>query len=393
VKRVAITGVGLLSVAGRGVEAHARALFQAGPVELGPVTLFSEGDVPSSPVAQVPEKAFEKGPRDSRTDALALAAAHDARQMAGPGLDSSGMVVVGTTTGGMDLAEVGYLESRLQKKPLSSGFFRRHPAGAVTDRIASVLELHGERQTFSTACSSSANAIGYAALRIGMGATPWALAGGVDALCQLTYFGFHSLRLLSPRPCQPFHQDRVGLSLGEGAAFLVLEDETLALGRGARILGYVRGWGCTADAHHLTAPDPTGRGAAEAMTEALRDADLTAAQLGYVNAHGTGTPANDRAEALALHVALAGHVPPVSSTKGLTGHTLGAAGALEAALTVLSLQRGLLPSTLRLDRPDPQTELPHIVGTPLKRSVQFAMSTSFGFGGNNAALILERGLS
>jgi 3-oxoacyl-[acyl-carrier-protein] synthase II len=410
VRRIAVTGIGLLSVAGRGLRAHTDALNERQLPSFAPVRGFETSDVPVSPVAQVDDALFERAAADSRTDALALAAAVDAVEHSGQTAPAGGILVLGTTTGGIDLSESEYLRASasrgLDKLTPSLGLsvaersrspvrslhgFRRHPAGAVTDRLATRLGLSGERQTFSTACSSSANAIGYAAMRLDMGAADWALAGGVDALCRLTYFGFHSLRLLSPAPCMPFHVKRSGLSLGEGAAFVVLEAEERALARGARIWGFLRGWGCSADAHHLTAPDPQGLGAAAAMRSALNDAGLELSAIEYLNAHGTGTPANDVAESLAVSSVFGDSPPRVSSTKGLTGHTLGASGALEAALSWLAMADGVLPRTLRLDAPDPKAALPHIQGEPLRQSVRFAMSTSFGFGGNNAALVLERG--
>ena len=217
-----------------------------------------------------------------------------------------------------------------------------------------------------TACSSSATAIGYAADRIRLGHVDVALAGGAEGLTRLTYAGFGCLRATAPgdEPCRPFDAERKGLTLGEGAAVLVLEDYERARARGATILAVVAGWGITADAHHMTAPHPEGEGAARAMRMALDDAKLSADAIGYVNAHGTGTPHNDAAETLAIKRVLGARAPsvPVSSIKSMVGHTLGAAGAIEAVASVLSLARGFLPPTVHLRTPDPAFGLDYIPG-------------------------------
>jgi 3-oxoacyl-[acyl-carrier-protein] synthase II len=392
VGRVAITGLGILSALGRGIAAHQEAL-RAPRSPFSGVTRFSTQGIPESPAAQVQDELFTQLPHDSRTDALALTAATDALEDAAFGAGSTperGLIVLGTTTGGLDRSEGEYLRAGMSASQAVRDAGRRHSAGAVADRIAQRLLIQGERHTFSTACSSSANALGFAAQKIHAGA-PWALAGGVDALCALTYYGFQALRLLSPTPCQPFNRQRLGLSLGEGAAFAVLEPEASARARGARVWAYLEGWGCSADAHHMTAPEPSGRGAADAVRMALAAARLTPERIDYVNAHGTGTAANDRAESLALNAVFGERCPQVSSTKAMTGHTLGASGAIEAALTALSLSGGFLPPTLRLDDADPELRLAFVPPEGLRGDFQNAVSTSFGFGGNNAALVLSRG--
>jgi 3-oxoacyl-[acyl-carrier-protein] synthase-1 len=210
----------------------------------------------------------------------------------------------------------------------------------------------------------------------------WAIAGGVDALCRVTYCGFYSLKLVSEAACRPFDRTRNGLSLGEAAAFVVLEPEEKAKGRA---LGRVTGWGCAADAHHMTAPHPEGLGAIRAMKAALEDAGHP--MVDYVNAHGTATPANDKMEALALAGVFGSRTPPTSSTKGHTGHTLGAAGAIEAVFSMIAIREGVLPKTVGLTEPDPELRVTHADGS--RKSVRCVMSSSFGFGGNNTVLILE----
>lgn len=383
-KRVAITGMGVVSALGRGVPAHSDAL-KHGRTGLSPLTLFTAEGIGARPVGQVAPEHLWKSERASRSQRLALTAASDA--LAGLTLRGAGVIAVGSTTGGIDGTEAHYLKHRGKEGAEDRELLRNHPLGTIADRVAAELSLQGERHTFATACSSSANAIGYAAMRIGAGA-PWAIAGGVDALCRITYSGFYSLKLVSEGRCKPFDRTRNGLSLGEAAAFLVLEPEETVRARGGHVLGWVTGWGCSADAHHMTAPHPEGAGAIRAMKLALEDAGKSPADVHYVNAHGTATPANDRMESLALQAVFGAAMPPVSSTKGATGHTLGAAGAIEAVFSVIAMREGFTPRTVGITEPDPEAKVRHAVDGPA--DVRCVMSSSFGFGGNNTALILER---
>jgi 3-oxoacyl-(acyl-carrier-protein) synthase len=325
-----------------------------------------------------------------RSISLALNAAHQA--IGAATLDVPGVLAIGTTTGGIFESEEHYLKYRGRQGSSDRTLLKHHSAGTIADVLAATLNLAAERYTFSTACSSSANAVGFGASLVEQG-SPWALVGGVDSLCRLTYCGFHALKLLSNAPCRPFDRDRQGLSLGEGAAFLLLEQDERAKDRGAPILGYVGGWGCSSDAYHVTAPDPEGQGATAAMRAALADAGLNPSDVDYVNAHGTATSANDRAEAIALETVFPGPEPLTSSTKGATGHTLGAAGAMEAVISVLSLSAGYAPATVGLKNPDPQLRIRHVPAGGVFASLGVALSNSFGFGGNNAALVLMKSSS
>lgn len=383
--RVAVTGMGLISGVGRGVGAHLAALRDARS-GLGALTLFTAEGIEPRPAGQVADALFADATSGGRTHRLALAAAGDAVKGFRP--QAPGVIALGTTTGGILETEQHYLAHRGKPGPEDRALLKNHALGTVADRLGSGLALEGERHTFATACSSSANAIGYAAQRVQSGA-PWALAGGVDSLCRTTWCGFYSLKLLSPFACRPFDKGRQGLSLGEAAAFLLLEPEAAARARGAQILGLVTGWGCAADAHHMTAPHPEGHGAARAMQEALKDAGLSPADIDYVNAHGTATPANDRAESLALRAVFGERQPKVSSTKGITGHTLGAAGAIEAVISLLAIGEGFLPPNVGLQEQDPECAVNLVEGAAKAAKVRRAISNSFGFGGNNAALVLE----
>lgn len=385
-KGVAVTGLGMISALGRGSKAHADGL-RSGVSPLAPLTLFQTEGLDARPVGEVKDALLGGQPWHSRSQRLARAAADDA--LGGFVPSGEGILAIGSTTGGILESEQHYLKHRGKAGEADRALLTNHAVGTIADRLARDLKLGGERHTFATACSSSANAIGYAAARVEAGA-PWALAGGVDSLCRLTWAGFYSLKLLSAAACKPFDVARNGLSLGEAAAFLLLEPEAAARARGATIFGFVTGWGCSADAYHMTAPHPEGVGAIAAMRAALADAGCGPEEIGYANAHGTATPANDKAEGQALKAVFGAKVPPVSSTKGTTGHTLGAAGALEAAICVLAMREGFLPGTVGMTDVDPATGVEPLRAT-IDAKVTKAISNSFGFGGNNAALVLERG--
>jgi 3-oxoacyl-[acyl-carrier-protein] synthase II len=270
--------------------------------------------------------------------------------------------------------------------------------GAGAANVAIDLGIRGPAIGNANSCASGATAIGQALHAIRAGIVDAALAGGAEApLAPLTFGAFAMIRVLSGRnddpgsASRPFDADRDGFVMGEGAAVLALEAWDAAERRGARILGELAGFGASTDAHHLTAPLPSGEAAAAAASAALADAGIAAEEIGYVNAHASSTPLNEVAEARALLLALGEHgaTVPVSGTKGLYGHALGASGAIEAAITVQALCRGLLPGTCNLRRLDPEVEL-NVLREPIPAPLLAALSTSFGFGGMNAALVMRR---
>jgi 3-oxoacyl-[acyl-carrier-protein] synthase II len=249
--------------------------------------------------------------------------------------------------------------------------------------------FHGPAMIVANACAGGGNAIGHAADLIRADMADIVLAGGYDALCELVYAGFDSLQTLAPEACRPFDRGRRGLMLGEGAAFIVLESEAHAEKRGATILARVAGYGQTTDTFHLTQPSQDGKPLEKAMRQALQEASLSPSQIGYVNAHGTGTPFNDGAEAKAFSNVFEGHSTRLSSTKSAIGHTLGAAGAIEALICIKALQTGILPPQINLQDPEPLVS-EALVKMDERTDLKAALSVNLGFGGSNAALLLTQ---
>ena len=395
-RRVAITGLGAVTALGADTEAFDAGL-REGRSAIGEVTLFStEGfrtHLAAEAVEPVIEGRISYAPA-SRPDRFGIAAALEAAEMAGlaRGDFEGAACIFGTGTGGASLTEVA-LRTLMAGGSPDSALLVPHQPCSVTDLVARRLDARGPRTTIMTACSSSATAIGYAGDLIRLGRVDVAIAGGAEGLCGLTYAGFNALRATSPEPCRPFDEKRKGLTLGEGGAVLILEEERRARARGATILGYLAGWGVTADAHHMTAPHPEGDGAARAMSAALADARLPADAVDYLNAHGTATPHNDAAEVAAIKRVFGAHAArlPISSTKSMVGHTLGAAGAVEAVASLLAMRGGYLPPTANLETPDPSFGLDFVPGKSRPGRIGVAMSSSFAFGGNNTVLVFTRG--
>ena len=297
-------------------------------------------------------------------------------------------LILGTSTSGMLSAELAYRE-RDAGGPLPAWFDygRTHNTGSLVAFVRELLGVRGPAFAISTACSSSAKAFAAADRLIAAGLADAAVVGGVDSLCLTTLYGFASLELTSPEPCRPGDADRQGLSIGEAAAFALLEP-----GDATNAAVVLSGWGEASDAHHMSAPHPEGRGSRAAMQGALARAGLAPGDIDYINLHGTATPANDLAEGLAVSgvfgTALGAGVP-CSSTKGITGHTLGAAGALEAVVCALALEHGLLPPSVGTRTPDPAIPV-DLIMLPRTASLRHVLSNSFGFGGSNASLLLSR---
>ncbi|MEM7505724.1 MAG: beta-ketoacyl-ACP synthase [Pseudomonadota bacterium] len=290
-------------------------------------------------------------------------------------------VVLGTSTSGVELLEQAY-RSRPADQPLPSGYSLRHHNDhqAVTAFLQDLLGLEGPSYTISTACSSSAKAIVDAVQLVRAGVCDAVLAGGVDSLCLTSLNGFEALQLVSRQPCRPCDAARDGLSIGEGAAFLIVERAE----DGASLAGM----GESSDGINMSTPPEDGAGAAQAMRAALADAGLQPSDIGYVNLHGTATPINDTAEAAAVSAVMGDEVP-VSSLKGAIGHTLGAAGALEAVMCLHAMEEGIVPGNIGLETLDPQIQC-RILARMEHAPIRHAITNAFGFGGNNCALLLSR---
>ncbi len=388
-RTVCVTGVGILCAVGSDVPSFWRALL-AGACGVGPVTRFPAEGLRSPMVAEVPGVVAYQG---SRVDGLAVRAAREALDSAGlDALPEDAGIATGACVGGLPESEdiFGVYSSTGR---LSRGLrtFTRHVPATTTDVLASLFGAQGPRAAVVNACSSGSAAIGQGALWIEGGESDCVLTGASDALSRLTVGGFNSLRLVSSSPPMPFDRDRSGMAVGEGAAFLVLESSDHAEKRGAEPLAVLEGFGFSVDGYHATAPHPDGRGALVAMRAALLAAGTRAVDVDHVNAHGTGTRANDEAEARAIAELLGprAHEVPVVSLKGAIGHCLGAAGAMEAVASVLSLRDQVvppcvgftsLPDNLRLRIPAACESLP----------LRKVMSVNLAFGGNNAALLFGR---
>ena len=396
-RRVVITGAGSINALGVGVEAFEAGL-RAARCAIGTVSVFDSGGYRSHCAAEVTDlraPAWLPKPiarRASRSDLLALIAAREALETAA--LDGAALelgVVVGATTGGMYGSEEYVRRSRLGL-PTRPEVVLTTPVSASTDLLASVLGCEGPRLTVSTACSSGANAVGIAADWIHSGRAEAVLCGGVDSLCRMTFSGFNALQALDTVPCRPFDRQRAGLTLGEGAAMFVLEDRDRALGRGATIFAEFLGYGISTDAHHITQPRPDGAGALLAMRRALEDGHVAAEEIDYVNAHGTATVLNDALETRAIKALCGAHAQhiPVSSTKSMVGHCLAASGAIEALACVLALRGGFVPATATLVEPDPECDLDYVPRVSRTQALRTVLSNSYGFGGNNTALVLRR---
>jgi len=397
-----VTGAGVITAFGAGWKINADG-FRSGRTAFRPVTLFdvsrqrckigAEIELP----ADLPPNRLSRGDlrRLQRASRLLLLAGAEAWNQTGWTAAGRLPMVLGTTSGEMCLGQE-YL-----RQALRTPFEFKRQAERVTHylvqqqgiNLANALGVEGEVITISNACASGANAIGYAWQLVGQGRADRVLTGGYDALCHLTFAGFDTLQALSPTPCRPFDAGRDGLTLGEGAAVLALEELGSAERRGAEILGEILGYGATMDTHHLTQPQPEGTAALAAMQAACASAGVTPEGIDYVNAHGTATPQNDTAETAAIQAWAGARAAtlPVSSTKAGIGHLLGAAGAVEAVVCLMALRGQWLPPETSLQTPDPACRF-QIVRQPMAAKIQTALSNSFGFGGSNATLIFRRWL-
>lgn len=396
--RVVITGLGMISALGRNVSENWQTLAE-GHSAIGPIEAVDTSNLKFKNGAEVrgfdPEAYLLKADYLDRFAQFAAVAAREAVQTSGltfsPELGARSTVITGSCVGGQDTQDVGFVE--LYRK----GGSRVHPmtiprtmANGGASYISAEYGIRGPVYTISTACSSSNHAIGQAFWMVRSGAVDVAITGGSEAPFSYGLLkAWEAMRVVSPDTCRPFSRDRKGLILGEGAAMLVLESFEHAEERGAQILGEIVGFGMSSDAGHIT--KPSAEGACMAMEAAMHDAQISPVEIGYINAHGTGTALNDSTETQAIKVALGPQAKnvAVSSTKSMHGHALGAAGALEAVATVMALKKGVLPPTANFNEVDPECDLDVIPNQAWEQQVEYAMSNSFAFGGLNAVLLFR----
>jgi 3-oxoacyl-[acyl-carrier-protein] synthase II len=399
-RRVAVTGMGIVTSHGIGKTVNWQKTV-AGESSIRPITLFDTAGYRTTRAGQL--AVLPLAPCRRMRGARLDRASHLLYHATAEALDESGVtaaewnasrsaVALGTTLGGMASGE------RYHRAYVRSGPARTRPS-RVVDHLAHAQPLHlmeefslrGVPLVFSNACASGANAVGYGVGLVRAGQADLALCGGYDPLCEFAFAGFHSLQALTSELCRPFDRRRSGLAIGEGAGVFLLEAWDRARARGARILGEVLGYGESNDAFHMTRPDPEGKSAALAVRRALQDAGAAPESVGYVNAHGTGTPFNDASETASLLAALGPRAReiPVSSSKSMIGHLLGAAGAVEGILTVLALQTGWLPPNVNYETPDPECDLRIVRAAARADGMRVALSNSFGFGGANAVLVFR----
>ena len=398
-KKIAITGLGIFCGAGKNRDSFTESLLK-GRCAIGPVDLFDVSRFPARIAAQVrdfdPLDYFDRktAGRLMRADQFALIAAREALDMSGV-LGHYGPYDIGVSMGA---GAAGMYQGELWLGGIVRGE-KSHPRllrGILPDRTATAIAgefgLCGYQGSITTACSSSATAIGWGAGLIASDRLDACVCGGTDALTLLTYGGFNSLRVIDPEPCSPFSLGRQGISLGEGAAYLVLESEERALSRGAEIHGYILGYAIGGEAYHMTAPEPTGQEAARVIRNALEYSGITSESVGWVNAHGTGTPLNDVVESKAMRLVFGERAAsvPLVSTKAMTGRCLGAAGAIEIAATVLALNAGIIPQTLNYRDKDPECDLDYCHDSLKVSDAAIALSNSFAFGGNTTSVVIGK---
>ena len=399
-RRVAITGIGLITGVGATREDNWRALTN-GECAMRPVTVFETEGYRSRVAAEVAMEPIQaqltplERRRLSRGDQLGIVAATEAIADAGlfeTEVDRSRVgVLLGAGTADLLRNEI-YIHTAITR-----GIHHARPSDAwnhfsstPVDLIASRFHLQGLRSCIVAACSSSTIAIAQAADAIRTGRLDVALAGGTDTLSRLTFSGFNALRLMDPEPCRPFDRDRAGMNIGEGAAVLVLEEMSRARARVASIYAELAGSSFACEAFHPTAPEPDGRPVAAVVQSALQDARIDLSAVDHINAHGTATPQNDRAETRGYRSLFGERVAtlPVTSVKSMVGHCLGAAGGIEAAILALTIARGVIPPTVHHATMDPDCHGDVVANAARERPVRCGVSTSLGFGGNDSALVL-----
>lgn len=388
--RIYVTGYGIISSIGVNVEETLLALkSEKTGIKQGrkPYTeRFKVGEI--SWTNQELIERFGLTQNASRTALLGMIAAKEAFNEHVLSSEIRTGLISGTSVGGMDVSEVAY-KDYLKDESDDLNVYKNHSSGTTSEQIAQELGIRGYVNTISTACSSAANSIMLGARMLLSGQLDRVVVGGTDGLSQFTISGFRSLMIFDEEWCRPFDETRKGINLGEGAAFLVLETEETIRKTGKKPLAVLSGWANASDAYHQTASSPEGYGATLAMKSALKVARLNPADIDYINAHGTATPNNDLSESHGIKTVFGSSVPPFSSTKSYTGHTLAASGGIEAVFAILALNKGVLLPNLNFDQVIEETGLVPIKHYSEGHTIKHILSNSFGFGGNNSSIILS----
>src|SRR5207247_1962781 len=390
--RVAVVAAGVVSPLGFGLSETLDALRKARDC-VTPVTRFSVTQCRCKTAGQVPDDRLLNKKRDTRAQRLHRAS-HMMIEALGEALAyepqlKPELLVIGTTSGGMSYGE-DYYRSLHRHRSLrhAPAWIANYPAQKPLIDAQEAFGISAPCQVIANACASGTNAIGHAFECVRSGRYQRVLAGGYDSLSDLVFVGFDSLQASTPEKCRPFDRDRTGMVLGEGAPVLALENLDAARARGARVLAEITGYGMSTDNFHLTQPDPSGIGPRRAMERALQSAQISADSVDYVNAHGTATLFNDAAEGKAIGD-LFGRVP-ISSTKSMMGHSLGAAGAIEAIICLLALQHQFLPPNINFRAPDQLADLNIVANEARRTALRTVLSNSFGFGGTNASILMQK---
>jgi len=397
--RIAVTGLGVVTPIGNDVATFTENMFK-GTIGTGPIKAFDTtpyevkngGEVKDYDPAPYHKKL--KPEELDRTTQFAITVTRQAFDQAG--LDPEALpkhrvgVIFGTTLGNQQTLEK-HIDCRLSDQPPYQAPYNRYSAQTITACVGAEFGFRGPNLVIPTACAAGNYAIGYAADFIRSGKADYMICGGTDAISRTCFTMFARLNAIAPEICQPFDQDRKGMMVSEGAGVLLLERYDLAVKRGATILAEFGGYANSCDAFHVTAPHPEGDGAVLAMKKALEISGLTPDDIDYISAHGTGTPANDKIEAKAVHKIFGerSREIPISSIKSMMGHTMGAASAIEAVASVLAIHHGKVPPNINLNQMDPNFPL-HVATEAKEMEIRAALSNSFAFGGNISTLILKK---
>ncbi|MBM4322401.1 MAG: beta-ketoacyl-[acyl-carrier-protein] synthase family protein [Deltaproteobacteria bacterium] len=400
-KRVVITGLGIVSAVGNSVPKFWESLVE-GKDGSKEITAFDASPYRTKKAAEVsgldPQAHFtgKELRRLSRCDQFGLVAFREAWKSARLDQDpidkERAGIILGAGSGGILSVEKYFRDFYQGKGRPSPSLLISYSLATTTDLIAIESGLKGPRSTTATVCSSSSASIGVAYDMIQMGLADVMISGGSDSLCEVSFSGFSSLKLVDPESCKPFDKRRQGLTIGEGAGILILEEMEHALKRGAQVLAEFLGYGICADAYHLTAPEPNGEGVERVIRIGLSHAGVTPEEVDTINAHGTATPFNDIAETRGIKRVFGERAKeiPISGIKSMVGHCLGSAGGIEAIATVLTIKNGIIPPTIHYEVPDPHCDLNYTPNHSIKKDVRVAISNSFAFGGNNVCLVFGK---